>query len=78
MRAVTQHEGIMLEIEYDPEPTLGMGSPPIGPLIHSARTLDENYRATGPNLVPMLKKMFFLVDAANGTPFLSMVADELA
>lgn len=72
MKSIASCEGLLLEIDYDQGHVLE------GPIINSARVLDSDYRATGPNLVPMLDKMFFLKDAANGEPFLNMVAQELA
>lgn len=74
MKAITSHEGVMLEIEYDPDPTLGIA----GPTINIVRVLDSNYKATGPNLVEFLDKMFMLVNEKEGTKFLSVVAEELA
>ncbi len=71
MKQLCEHEGILLEIEYV-EPLHAEG-----PRIDSARVLDASYRATGPNLVPLLDKMFFLTNIGEGTMFFSRVAEEL-
>lgn len=71
MKQLCEHEGVLLEVEYE-EPGHAEG-----PLFTSARVLDERYRATGPNLAPLLAKMFFLTSPAEGTMFFSRVADEL-
>jgi len=62
----------MLEVEYiEPDHT-------DGPRIDSVRILGMDYKAIGPNLMPMLDKMFFLIGEGEGTLFLSSVAEELA
>jgi hypothetical protein len=71
MKQLCEHEGVLLEIEYAERDHAD------GPRIDSARVLDSNYRATGPNLVPLLDKMFFLTLPGEGTMFFSRVADEL-
>jgi hypothetical protein len=71
MKQLCEHEGVLLEIEYS-EPSHAEGVK-----IDSARVLDEKYRATGPNLVPLLDKMFFLTQPGEGTMFFSRVADDL-
>jgi hypothetical protein len=69
MKAVTSHEGVMLEIEYEKEDQH---------VFKSARVLDENYRATGPNLLDLLDKCFLLTGPAEGTKFFDLVSEELA
>ena len=77
MKQIVQHEGLMLEIQYDPDPSLGM-SEKLGPLINSARVLDSDYKPTGPNLVCFLDKCFFQIAENEASKFLSLVANELA
>ncbi len=71
MKQLCEHEGVLLEVEYAEPGHVE------GPCFTSARVLDETYRATGPNLVPLLEKMFFLTKPGEGTMFFSRVAEEL-
>ena len=68
MKQLYEREGVILEIDYDLEPDT---------VVNSARVLDANYRATGPNLVSFLDGMFVLTSADGGSKFFSLVADEL-
>ena len=72
MRAIHEHEGIMLEIEYS-EPD----NVELGPILHGVRVLDRDYKATGPCLMPLLSGMFLLTGKGEGTMFFSKIADEL-
>ncbi len=72
---VIDHEGVLFEVQYEPDPA-PTAEVPIGPKILSVLLLGPDYRPVGPNLVFLFDKMFFLVSQAEGTKFLSMVADQ--
>lgn len=74
MKQLVEHEGVMIEVEYE----LDGNEDVLGPNIISSRVLDGDYRATGPDLTPLLHKMAFMTSPDAATKFLSMVADELA
>ena len=71
VKTLTEYEGVVIEIEYDEPNHVD------GPLITSARVLDGDYRATGPNLLPLLDRCFLQTAPAEATWFLSQVVSEI-
>lgn len=74
MKALVEHHGVMLEIQYEldgHEDVLGLN-------ITSSRVLNEKYQATGPDLTPLLDKMYMQTEPGAADKFLGIVSAELA
>jgi hypothetical protein len=77
VKHIYEHEGVMLEVLYSRDPALEEEV-----IFHSVRTLDSQYRPTGPDLTPLLHTACIVEHEVPGgdseaVRFLSAIIEEL-
>lgn len=70
MKHIVEHEGVLLELTYE------VGSDDL-PEFQEIRALGEDYKPTGPNLLPVFDSSLVLVSPGNADHLMNILAKEL-